>query len=145
MSATKSFRFVNYGLTPVDIPLHLAIGADFADIFEVRGTRREKRGRRLEDQIDSDSILLSYEGLDTVVRRTRVQCHPCPVQISSAGLGFEISLRPKQSEVLHLVISCDPAALETLHRLLARNGRRRKRTQIRLREFLRNFQFQRSP
>ena len=104
----EEFQIVNYGLAPVDIPLHLAIAADFADIFEVRGTRREKRGRRLEDQIDSDSILLSYEGLDTVVRRTRVQCHPCPVQISSAGLGFEISLRPKQSEVIHLVISCDP-------------------------------------
>jgi glycogen debranching enzyme len=104
----EEFQIVNYGLTPVDIPLHLAIAADFADIFEVRGTRRKKRGRRLEDQIDSDSILLSYEGLDTVVRRTRVQCHPSPVQISSAGLGFEISLRPKQSEVVHLVISCDP-------------------------------------
>jgi glycogen debranching enzyme len=55
----EEFQIVNYGLTPVDIPLHLAIAADFADIFEVRGTRREKRGRRLEDQIDSDSILLS--------------------------------------------------------------------------------------
>ena len=104
----EEFQIVNYGLTPVDIPLHLAIAADFADIFEVRGTRRKKRGRRLEDQVDSDSILLSYEGLDTVVRRTRVQCHPSPVQSSSAGLGFEISLRPKQSEVVHLVTSCDP-------------------------------------
>jgi glycogen debranching enzyme len=104
----EEFQIVNYGLAPVDIPFHLAIGADFADIFEVRGTRREKRGRRLEDRIEGNSILLSYEGLDKVVRQTCIQSHPEPVQISSSGLRFEISLRPKQSVVLQLIISCNP-------------------------------------
>lgn len=108
----EEFQIVNYGLTPVDIPFHLAIGADFADIFEVRGTRREKRGRRLDDRIDGNSILLSYEGLDKVVRQTCIQSHPEPVQISSSGLRFEISLRPKQSVVLQLVISCNPQLSE---------------------------------
>jgi len=108
----EEFQIVNYGLTPVDIPFHLAIGADFADIFEVRGTRREKRGRRLDDRIDGNSILLSYEGLDKVVRQTCIQSHPEPVQISSSGLRFEISLRPKQSVVLQLVISCNPRLSE---------------------------------
>jgi glycogen debranching enzyme len=108
----EEFQIVNYGLAPVDIPFHLAIGADFADIFEVRGTRREKRGRRLEDRIEGNSILLSYEGLDKVVRQTRIQSHPEPVQISSSGLRFEISLRPKQSVVLQLIISCNPRVSE---------------------------------
>jgi glycogen debranching enzyme len=108
----EEFQIVNYGLAPVDIPFHLAIGADFADIFEVRGTRREKRGRRLEDRIEGNSILLSYEGLDKVVRQTCIQSHPEPVQISSSGLRFEISLRPKQSVVLQLIISCNPRVSE---------------------------------
>jgi len=106
----EEFQIVNYGRAPVDIPFQLAIGADFADIFEVRGTRREKRGHRLEDRIDSDSILLSYEGLDKVVRQTRVQCRPGPVHISSSALGFEISLRPKQSATVHLIVSCSTGA-----------------------------------
>jgi glycogen debranching enzyme len=106
----EEFQLVNYGLAPVDIPFRLAIGADFVDIFEVRGTRREKRGRRLEDQIGKDSIVLSYEGLDNVVRQTRVQCHPTPVRISPSELCFEVSLRPKQSVLLHLTVSCDPPA-----------------------------------
>jgi glycogen debranching enzyme len=106
----EEFQIVNYGLARVDIPFHLAIGADFADIFEVRGTRREKRGRRLEDRIESDSILLSYEGLDRALRQTLVQCHPSPAQISSSQLKFEISLRPKQSAMLQLVVSCNARA-----------------------------------
>ena len=109
----EEFRIVNYGLAAVDIPLQLAIGADFADIFEVRGTRRQSRGQRLEDRIGKDWILLSYEGLDNVVRRTRVQCQPSPVQISSSELGFEVSLRPKQSVLLHVTVACDPPARES--------------------------------
>jgi glycogen debranching enzyme len=108
----EEFQIVNYGLMAVDIPFHLAIGADFADIFEVRGTRRERRGRRLDDRIDGNSILLSYEGLDKVVRQTCIQSHPKPVRISSSGLRFEISLRPKQSVVLQLIISCNPRVAE---------------------------------
>ena len=86
---------MNYGRTRIEIPLSFAIEADFADIFEVRGTRREKRGRRLEDHIDRSSILLCYEGLDNVVRQTRIQCHPDPVKISPSELRFEFKSPPE--------------------------------------------------
>lgn len=108
----EEFQIVNYGLAPVHMPLAIAIGADFADIFEVRGTRREKRGQRLDDHITRDSILLSYEGLDKVVRQTCIQSRPHPMQISSSRLSFEISLRPKQSFFLQLVVSCNPRVSE---------------------------------
>ena len=103
----EEFQIVNYGRLAVDIPLYLAMFADFADIFEVRGTRREKRGRRLEAQIGRDSILLGYEGLDKVIRQTRVHSRPQPAHISSSGMSFEISLAPKQSILLRLEISCN--------------------------------------
>jgi glycogen debranching enzyme len=106
----EELKVVNYGLSTLDIPFRLAIDADFADIFEVRGTRRERRGRRLEDKATTNSILLSYEGLDHVIRQTRIECHPAPLQISSKELRFETSLRPKQSAEFHLVVSCDPKA-----------------------------------
>ena len=108
----EEFRMVNYGRSPVDIPLELAISADFADIFEVRGTRRERRGKRLEDRVETNSIVLSYEGLDKVVRQTRVQSYPAPVQISSSVLRFEISLHPKQSVSLQVEVSCSPRVAE---------------------------------
>src|SRR5919197_194266 len=44
----ERLRVYNYGLMPLDIPLYLQFDSDFADIFEVRGVRRERRGHKLE-------------------------------------------------------------------------------------------------
>ncbi|MGC2446055.1 MAG: glycogen debranching N-terminal domain-containing protein [Candidatus Sulfotelmatobacter sp.] len=104
----EEFKVSNYGLTRIDIPLSVAIGADFADIFEVRGTRRERRGNRLEDEIKKDSILMTYEGLDNVVRQTRIDCRPAPVNITASELRFETSLDPGQSVTFQLSVICNP-------------------------------------
>ena len=61
------------------MPIQIAFAADYADIFEVRGMRREHRGRRLEDEITATSILMTYEGLDHQLRRTCIQADPAPV------------------------------------------------------------------
>ena len=99
--------FVNHGLAPLELPLTIAFDSDFADIFEVRGTRREKRGRRLPTDTDEDSVLISYEGLDGVIRRTRLQSDPHPLRASHTELEFEFTLRPKEKARFELLISCD--------------------------------------
>lgn len=106
----EEFSFVNYGLSPVTIPFRIAFGSDFADLFEVRGMRREKRGRRLPDDVQPDEVTLSYEGLDGAVRRTRIQCKPVPDYISPLELKFEASLLPKQGTSYYLTVSCEPEA-----------------------------------
>ncbi|HEY7098257.1 MAG TPA: amylo-alpha-1,6-glucosidase [Terriglobales bacterium] len=103
----EEFKLVNYGLSPIVIPFRLAIGADFADIFEVRGTRRERRGRRVDDEVSGEHVTYGYEGLDGRLRQTRLYCDPPPQQISSSELGYCVSLRPKEEARLHLTISCD--------------------------------------
>ena len=101
----EEFKIVNYGLTPLLIPLRIRINADFADIFEVRGTRRSKRGRRLENEIHDGSVIMAYEGLDRVVRRTCIQCHPAPKEFSGSELRFHASLQPKEEAKILIVIS----------------------------------------
>src|SRR5256884_6530239 len=101
----EEFKVVNYGLTPLAIPLRLAIGADFADIFEVRGMRRERRGRRLDDQIDKNQVVWSYEGLDGEIRQTRIHCDPAPDKISGTEISFESFLRPKETAVFHVTVA----------------------------------------
>ncbi len=64
----------NYGETSCDIDLSFEFEADFADIFEVRGEKRPRRGRRLPDEIDRDGVLIAYEGLDHIRRSTRIAC-----------------------------------------------------------------------
>src|SRR5262245_36659463 len=61
-------RVSNFGLRPIETDLTLDFDADFADIFEVRGARREQRGRRLPDQTRAGEALLAYQGLDGVIR-----------------------------------------------------------------------------
>jgi glycogen debranching enzyme len=101
-------KMVNYGLSRLEIPFRLAIGADFADIFEVRGTRRERRGRRAEDEFSKHGILMRYEGLDHIERQTRIACEPAPEKVSSSELQFETTLGPGKSATFHLSVACNP-------------------------------------
>src|SRR5919202_1164184 len=41
----EDFDLVNYGLTPVRFNLQIALGSDFADLFEVKSHRFVPRGR----------------------------------------------------------------------------------------------------
>jgi glycogen debranching enzyme len=106
--AYEELKMFNYGLSVLEIPFRIAIGADFADIFEVRGTRRETRGRRLEDEFTRNSILMRYEGLDQIERQTRIDSNPAPVGITSSELSFQTSIPPGKSTLFHLSIACKP-------------------------------------
>jgi glycogen debranching enzyme len=105
----EKFRICNYGLSLVSVPLRLTFNADFADIFEVRGTRRERRGERLQASPQSDSVVLAYRGLDGVVRQSCIHCMPPPTRLSSSEVVFGATLHPKQELNFHLIVSCDPA------------------------------------
>ncbi len=105
----EEFAFVNYGLSPLSVPFTLTIGADFADIFEVRGMHRPKKGQRLDDRIEKDAIVLSYKGLDNVIRETRIQSDPHPKSISASELQFEVNLAPGAGTAVQLSICCDSA------------------------------------
>jgi glycogen debranching enzyme len=106
----EEFAFINYGLTPLVVPFSMRYSADFADIFEVRGMHRGRRGRRLEDMVEKDLVLLSYEGLDKKVRNTRLQYEPTPGILSPSELQFELHLQPGQRTAVHLAISCTSQA-----------------------------------
>lgn len=106
----EEFAFINYGLSPLLVPFSLRYSADFADIFEVRGMHRQKKGQRLDDHVENALVLLSYEGLDNTIRRTCIQCDPLPKTISVSELQFEVDLRPGQKAAFHLAISCDSQA-----------------------------------
>lgn len=105
-SCFEKLLFVNHGLEDLEIPVRIGFDADFTDVFEVRGTVREKKGRRLPEKINENSVVLSYEGLDHVVRYTCIECDARPVRISELGLEFEVSLRPKERVTVQLEICC---------------------------------------
>jgi glycogen debranching enzyme len=107
-SCFEKLSLANHGLHSVDVPIRIGFDADFTDVFEVRGTTRERRGRRLETQIHKDGVVLSYEGLDEVIRTTSIQSSVPPQHISELAFEFEFSLKPKEKLCLELEITCNP-------------------------------------
>ena len=62
----ESLAIRNYADHEVALELSYSFDADFADMFEVRGQRREQRGRLLKEEIEPAQIRLGYRGLDGV-------------------------------------------------------------------------------
>ncbi len=89
----------NYGQRLVDVELSFAFESDFADIFEVRGQKRERRGVRLREEIEKSSVTLAYEGLDHITQRTRIECSALSCVVHASGISVPIRLEPQQGTV----------------------------------------------
>ncbi len=103
----ERLRIRNYGAVPVDASLSLEFEADFADIFEVRGTHRPQRGQYLDQMTEDGCVVLAYEGLDGVIRRTRFDFAPAPVHIADRRADFRLSLPPGSEATLELTVRCE--------------------------------------
>lgn len=103
----ERLRILNYGSSPVDAVFSFRFDVDYADIFEVRGMRRRRRGRRLPEEIKKDSITFAYEGLDSVVRRTRLEISPPPRSITAKEALLHVSLLPRQGTTIFVNVFCE--------------------------------------
>ncbi len=103
----ERLRIANFGVQPLRISFSYQFEADFADIFEVRGMKRERKGRRLADQVKDGSVVLSYEGLDGVLRQTRLEYSPKPAYASNSELRFEACLKPREDAMFYLSVCCE--------------------------------------
>ena len=108
----QQLRVKNHARAPVVTVLSLHFAADFADIFEVRGMMRGARGQDLVPEVSADRVVLSYRGLDGVVRRTLLHFEPKPSALTAATSRLEMSLEPRQEAVICLTAACErePAA-----------------------------------
>jgi glycogen debranching enzyme len=97
----------NYGPAPINATLAVHFEADFADIFEVRGTRRKRRGEDLEPAVADGSVVLAYRGLDGVVRRTRIAFSPAPTTLSEEDARLDVALPPQGEVTYELSIACE--------------------------------------
>src|ERR1700679_1932098 len=63
-SCYAEITVTNFSSKSVALSLSIHLDADYADIYEVRGMRRNARGSRMKPQISGAEIMLGYEGLD---------------------------------------------------------------------------------
>ncbi|MDQ3126249.1 MAG: amylo-alpha-1,6-glucosidase, partial [Pseudomonadota bacterium] len=99
-------RMANHGVEDVLLPLTFDFGADFADIFQVRGTLREKRGAIEAPMHDGRRVTFAYAGLDGVRRTSCLAFSEPPARLSGSRAEFMFSL-PKGRRC-DLYIECGP-------------------------------------
>lgn len=97
-------RLRSYARQPLDIELSLLFGADYADIFEVRGVDRLRRGADLAPVVERDRVVLGYEGLDRVVRRTHLAFAPSPILLDDSRASYQVHLEEKAETTIDLRI-----------------------------------------
>jgi glycogen debranching enzyme len=105
----QRLRLKNYATARVETTVSLRFNADFTDIFEVRGTERGRRGRLLPPLASGGTVVLGYEGLDGVVRRTRLEFSPAPAQLTPTDAHFRLALDPHEEAVFYLTAACETA------------------------------------
>jgi glycogen debranching enzyme len=101
----ERLRLRSFSSEPVEISFSFRFDADYADIFEVRGTRRTRRGARLPGEVDVDHVELGYRGLDGDVRRTRLIFSPAPDKLSTEEAQFRLLVEPRGETTVY-VTSC---------------------------------------
>jgi len=106
----EQIALANYGTQSVRVPLEFAFAGDFADIFEVRGMQRAKRGDALAPEIGADRVRLAYRGLDDETRTCIVGFSAPPLRLSASEAAFTFELPPHARAELHVEIGgAEPA------------------------------------
>lgn len=114
----EHIRLTNHGREPAAIRLELQFAADFADLFEVRGIRREAVGDLLPTEIADDEVILPYAGRDGLTRRAQLRFSPTPTQLTQSRVCYEPVLQPGEEQHFYCTVVCNgdgAAPVQSLH------------------------------
>ncbi|NPC57537.1 amylo-alpha-1,6-glucosidase [Caenimonas soli] len=100
-------RLTHHGSEPTRVRLEFTFEADFVDLFEVRGMKRERRGERLQPEVSAGEVVLPYRGLDNRLRRTRIHFEPAPTMIDGGRAAFELQLDPGSEQHIYCTVTCE--------------------------------------
>jgi glycogen debranching enzyme len=94
-AAHQRIALSNHSSEVITLALSLSFASDFADLFEVRGQRRVRRGELREEVPSATDVTYAYEGLDGVVRRTELNLDPTPTQLFASAAVYRLKLEPR--------------------------------------------------
>jgi glycogen debranching enzyme len=98
----------NFADDPQRLELSFLYAADFADIFEVRGHRRQARGET-EVDVGPGHVTFVYRGLDGIVRRCVLRFDPRPTRIDSRRAVFDLRLPRRGTASIFCSVACEEA------------------------------------
>jgi glycogen debranching enzyme len=108
--AYQRFAVRNHSDRKITLSLTVLYRSDFADLFEVRGLRRRRRGSATQRVMGQDRAQLVYTGLDGAVRTTTLTFDPPPSELAAGKAVYRLELAPGQMRPLFLVVGCNQPA-----------------------------------
>jgi glycogen debranching enzyme len=96
----------NFDDRPRRIQLGIGFAADFADLFEIRGSHRERRGEIHAPEVGRTQTTLSYTGLDKQRRSTTLRFDPAPNKLAANQAVFMFDLKPREFRSIFIEIDC---------------------------------------
>jgi glycogen debranching enzyme len=98
----ERLRIRNFGSRRAALRLEIRFEADFADIFEVRGTARAKRGEVRPARIEGGGVTCGYHGLDGKERTTSIRFEPAPAVLEADRAEFEFELEAGEASIVFI-------------------------------------------
>jgi glycogen debranching enzyme len=109
-TAYQRIGLQNHGDRLASFDLTLLFDNDFADLFEVRGEKRPRRGTGLSKLVGPADVMLEYRGLDGVARATALHFDPRPTRLAVNAATWHFDLKPHHISSLFVAASCNKPA-----------------------------------
>jgi glycogen debranching enzyme len=109
-TAYQRIGLQNHGENPASFDLTLLFDNDFADLFEVRGEKRPRRGVGSSKLHGPADVALDYKGLDGKLRSTTLHFDPWPTHLAVNAATYHFDLAPQQISSLFVAVSCNKPA-----------------------------------
>lgn len=106
-SCLERVIFHNYSLEPVEFVFSVEFGADFADIFEIRGLERASRGAARTPEAGDRELRFVYEGLDGTLHLTRVALDVAPEWRGEGRASYQVRLPAHGEAAFGWTVSCE--------------------------------------
>src|SRR5687767_1389281 len=105
-SCHELFTITNYAGERMRVRFALEFAADFADLFEIRGYLRSRRGAVASEQRGPAEMAFVYRSLDGVPRATRISFDVPPAALSPSRANFELEIEPRARRSLGVTVQC---------------------------------------
>ena len=115
-TAYQRIGLQNHGENKASLDLTLLFDNDFADLFEVRGEKRPRRGIGSSKLLGPADVALDYQGLDGKSRNTTLHFDPRPTRLTVNAATYHFELAPQQVSSLFVAVACNkPPGFKPAH------------------------------
>lgn len=96
--AYERFKFIKYSDCSINLNISLKIDGDFQDIFEIRGSKRSKKGKKKDLSKQKEKWALEYVGADKINRKALISFSSSPSDASDNTFNFTVPLNTKEEK-----------------------------------------------